>query len=53
MAVAVTTVALILLVEAQLRRGGNGAEEKTTERNQYHGEMEKGLRPEVVIAEDQ
>jgi len=48
-----TTVALILLVEAQLRKGGDGAEEKTTEPNQHHGEMERGLRPEVVIAGDQ
>jgi hypothetical protein len=48
-----TTVALILLVEAQLHRGGNGAAEKITESNQHHGEREKGLHPEVVIAEDQ
>jgi len=57
----VTPVALILMIEAQLRRGDNAAEEKTKERDQHRGEgpdsngqqMEKSLLPEVVIAGDQ
>jgi hypothetical protein len=56
-----TPIALILMIEAQLRRGENGAEEKTKERDQPLGEgpdlngqqMEKRLLPEVVIAGDQ
>jgi hypothetical protein len=49
------------MIEAQLRRGDNAAEEKTKERDQHRGEgpdsngqqMEKILLPEVVIAGDQ
>jgi hypothetical protein len=57
----VTPVALILMIEAQLRRGENAVEEKTKERDQHLGEgpdsngqqMEKRSLPEVVIAGDQ